>query len=97
MVVPPVNVTFADDGVAYDGVADHRAAAGQHRQQGGGQAGLSSAWSMSRASASDTSGVHSAGLRTTALPAASAGAIFCASLATGEFHGAIAPTTPIGS
>ena len=34
---------------------------------------------------------------TTALPAASAGASFCASLAMGEFHGVIAATTPIGS
>lgn len=28
---------------------------------------------------------------------ARAGAIFCASLATGEFQGLMAPTTPIGS
>ena len=39
----------------------------------------------------------SAGFTTTALPAASAGASFCASLAIGEFHGVIAATTPIGS
>jgi hypothetical protein len=44
-----------------------------------------------------TRGVHSAGLRTTALPAARAGAIFCASEAIGEFHGVIAATTPNGS
>ena len=42
-------------------------------------------------------GVISAGLNTTAQPAASAGASFCASLAMGEFHGVIAPTTPSGS
>jgi hypothetical protein len=41
--------------------------------------------------------VTSAGLTTTALPAASAGAIFCASLAIGEFHGVMAATTPMGS
>ena len=50
-----------------------------------------------RASSSDASGVTSAGFSTTALPAASAGASFCASLAIGEFHGVIAATTPIGS
>ena len=31
------------------------------------------------------------------MPAASAGASFCASLAIGEFHGVIAATTPSGS
>ncbi|MCY1294284.1 hypothetical protein D9M70_435760 [compost metagenome] len=53
--------------------------------------------SQMRASSSAISGVTSAGLTTTALPAANAGAIFCASLAIGEFHGVIAATTPIGS
>ncbi len=42
-------------------------------------------------------GVTSAGFSTTALPAASAGASFCASLAIGEFHGVIAAITPSGS
>ena len=42
-------------------------------------------------------GVISAGLNTTAQPAARAGASFCASLAIGEFHGVMAPTTPSGS
>jgi hypothetical protein len=41
--------------------------------------------------------VTSAGFTTTALPAASAGASFCASLAMGEFHGVMAATTPMGS
>src|SRR5262249_47593626 len=50
-----------------------------------------------RPSSSAASGVTSAGLTTTALPAASAGASFCASLAIGEFHGVIAAMTPIGS
>ncbi len=49
------------------------------------------------ASSSAINGVTSAGLTTTALPAASAGAIFCASLAIGEFHGVIAATTPMAS
>ncbi len=42
-------------------------------------------------------GVISAGLNTMAQPAANAGAIFCASLAMGEFQGVMAPTTPSGS
>jgi hypothetical protein len=42
-------------------------------------------------------GTSSAGLKTTQLPKASAGAIFHAGIAIGKFHGAIRPTTPIGS
>src|SRR4051812_28437219 len=42
-------------------------------------------------------GVHCAGLNTTVLPNASAGAIFHAGIAIGKFHGVIRPTTPIGS
>ncbi len=49
-----------------------------------------------RARSRVTHGAHTGGLLTTALPAASAGAIFCASDAIGEFHGVIAATTPIG-
>ena len=33
----------------------------------------------------------------TALPAASAGAIFQLAIVNGKFHGVITPTTPIGS
>ena len=42
-------------------------------------------------------GVHCAGLNTTVLPNASAGAIFHAGIAIGKFHGVISPTTPTGS
>ena len=42
-------------------------------------------------------GVSEAGLMTTQLPAASAGAIFQAAISIGKFHGMICPTTPIGS
>jgi hypothetical protein len=55
------------------------------------------ACSAMRASSMAMRGVISAGLITMAHPAASAGAIFCASLAIGEFQGVIAPTTPSGS
>ncbi|MNY23275.1 hypothetical protein D3C86_1569320 [compost metagenome] len=53
--------------------------------------------SQMRARARAASGVISAGLTTTALPAARAGASFCASEAIGEFHGVMAATTPMGS
>jgi len=42
------------------------------------------------------SGVVSAGLSTTVFPAASAGAIFQASISSGKFHGMIWPATPSG-
>ncbi len=42
-------------------------------------------------------GVCSAGLMTTQLPAARAGASFHAAMSSGKFHGMICPTTPSGS
>src|SRR5437588_7166647 len=42
------------------------------------------------------SGVVSAGFKTTVLPAASAGAIFHASINRGKFHGITWPATPRG-
>ncbi len=42
-------------------------------------------------------GVCSAGLSTTALPAARAGASFQTAIRIGKFHGMICPTTPSGS
>ncbi len=42
-------------------------------------------------------GVCSAGLRTTALPAARAGASFHTAIRIGKFQGMICPTTPSGS
>jgi hypothetical protein len=41
--------------------------------------------------------VNSAGLSTTVLPIASAGAIFQASISSGKFQGMIWPTTPTGT
>ncbi|MCY1563311.1 hypothetical protein D9M68_1008610 [compost metagenome] len=43
------------------------------------------------------SGVCSAGLSTTQLPAARAGASFQAAISSGKFQGMIWPTTPSGS
>ena len=51
----------------------------------------------SRRTASAVSDVNSAGLSTTVLPAASAGAIFQASISSGKFQGMIWPTTPTGA
>ena len=50
----------------------------------------------SRASSVADFGVSSAGLSTTVLPHASAGAIFQDSSISGKFHGEIAATTPAG-
>src|ERR1019366_1240132 len=46
------------------------------------------------ANASAVSGVYFAGLITTVLPAASAGATFHANISSGKFHGITWPTTP---
>ena len=50
-----------------------------------------------RSNSSAVSGVSSAGLSTTVLPAASAGASFHAAIVSGKFHGVISATTPSGS
>src|SRR5438270_12113947 len=55
------------------------------------------ALSASAASASALNGVSLAGLMTTVQPAASAGDTFRVIIVDGEFHGVIAPQTPIGS
>jgi hypothetical protein len=52
---------------------------------------------QSRARNTVVSGVCSAGLRTTVLPQASAGASFQAAIASGRFHGVISAHTPTGS
>ncbi len=53
--------------------------------------------SNSSASASVDADENSDGLTTMVLPAASAGAIFQTASSSGEFHGAMATTTPSGS
>ena len=58
--------------------------------------GGSSASRSTSQNSSAVSGVVSAGLSTTVLPAASAGAIFHASISSGKFHGMICPATPTG-
>src|SRR5215472_17173654 len=53
--------------------------------------------SASSASASAENGVCDAGLRTTAQPAAMAGAALRVIIASGKFHGVMQATTPMGS
>ena len=52
---------------------------------------------ISSATISRLAGVCSAGLITTQLPAAIAGASFQVAIRIGKFHGMICPTTPSGS
>ncbi len=52
---------------------------------------------MSSMNAMIDTGVCSAGLITTQLPAASAGASFHTAISSGKFQGMIWPTTPSGS
>ena len=56
----------------------------------------SSAWRSTSQKRSAVSGVVSAGLSTTVLPQASAGATFQASMRSGKFQGMIWPATPTG-
>ena len=58
--------------------------------------GGTSAWRHTSANSSAVSGVVSAGLSTTVLPHASAGAIFHESISSGKFHGTICAATPSG-
>ena len=55
-----------------------------------------SAWRQTSAKSSALSGVVLAGLSTTVLPAASAGAIFQASISSGKFQGMTWAATPSG-
>ena len=57
----------------------------------------SSAWRQTSAKRSAVSGVVEAGFSTTVFPAASAGAIFQASISSGKFQGITWPTTPSDS
>jgi hypothetical protein len=58
--------------------------------------GGTSAWRSTSQKSSAVSGVVCAGLSTTVLPAASAGAIFQASMSSGKFHGITWAATPSG-
>ena len=59
-------------------------------------AGREAAWRQTSANSIAVSGVVSAGLSTTVLPQASAGAIFHESMSSGKFQGMICAATPSG-
>ncbi|MNE76071.1 hypothetical protein D3C80_1722840 [compost metagenome] len=93
VLVPPVNDTRLISGCCVSASPSSEPLPGNTLTRPLGKPASSQICASCRAS----SGVISAGLITTALPAARAGATFCASLAIGEFHGVMAATTPIGS
>ena len=92
-LVPPVKATRLTSGWRTSASPSSAPLPGSTLRMPGGMP----AASPMRASSIAMRGVISAGLMTTGQPAASAGAIFCASLAMGEFQGVIAATTPMGS
>ena len=91
--VPPVKETLRMAGCVTSRSPTTPPAPGRTEKSPGGRP----AASTMRASSRQTSGLQEAGLSSTALPAASAGATFCASEAMGEFQGVIPATTPSGS
>ena len=93
VVVPPVNETFFTSGCFTIASPITEPLPGTMLTTPRG----TPASSQMRPSSRAASGVTSAGFTITALPAARAGASFCASLAIGEFQGVIAATTPSGS
>ncbi len=92
VVVSPVNATLATRGLWASGLPASTPKPWTMLRTPGG-----SASPMSLAHSMIVAGVCSAGLSTTALPAASAGASFQAAIRSGKFHGMICPTTPSGS
>ena len=88
-----MNETARTSGVVDERVADGAAGAQDHVEHALGHAGaLEDATRRRRA----VSGVSVAGLKTTVLPATSAGAIFQTGMATGKFQGVMQATTPSG-
>ena len=89
--VEPVNATLSTSGWATSARPVSPAPVTMLTTPGG----RSACWQIS-ANSSAVSGVVSAGLSTTVLPQASAGAIFHASISSGKFHGMTWPATPSG-
>jgi hypothetical protein len=92
VVVSPVNATLATRGLLASGLPASTPKPLTMLSTPGGSRSPSSS-----ANRRIVTGVCSAGLRTTQLPAASAGASFHAAISSGKFHGMICPTTPSGS
>ena len=91
--VEPVNATFATSGCSTSRAPAVEPGPATTLTTPSGIPASSAIFSNSSA----VSGVSSAGLRTTVLPAASAGAIFHDAMFSGKFHGVISATTPSGS
>ncbi len=89
--VEPVNATLSTPGCPTT-AAPVAPAPGRMLTTPGGR---SACWQISAKSIA-VSGVVSAGLSTTVLPAASAGATFHASMSSGKFQGMTCPATPSG-
>ena len=90
--VEPVNAILSTPSCSTSRLPDRTARRSTMLTTPGGR----SASAMISASTSAVSGVVSAGLSTTVLPQASAGAIFHAAISSGKFHGMICPATPSG-
>ena len=92
VVVSPVKATFATRSLLASGLpASTPKPLTMFSTPSGSRSPIS--WANSRIEA----GVCSAGLRTTQLPAAIAGASFQVAISSGKFHGMICATTPSGS
>ena len=91
--VEPVNVILSTAGWRTNAAPATEPGPGSTLNTPGGSPASSASWPMRTA----VSGVSAAGLSTTQLPAASAGAAFQPTMIIGKFHGMIAPTTPSGS
>jgi hypothetical protein len=89
----PVKVSICTSGCAAKRVPQLLTLAREDAQRFGGMPARYS----SSPSRSTVSGASVDGLRITALPAAIAGAVFCAACASGRLNAKIDATTPIGS
>ena len=83
---------LSDQGMGDESVADGRAGSREHLQTPGGNP---AAWASSP-SLRAVKGDRDAGLSTTQLPAANAGAAFQQPIGNGKFQGTMQATTPIG-
>jgi hypothetical protein len=89
--VEPVNATLSTPGLVIRAIPTSPGPGTMLTTPGG-----RSAWRQTSAKRSALRGVVDAGLRTTVLPAASAGASFHESISNGKFHGMIWAATPSG-
>src|ERR1700730_4393502 len=93
VVVSPVKEILATRGSAARAPPTEAPGPGRTETHPGGRP----ASTRSSPSIKAVSGVYDAGLSTTGLPQARAGAIFQVAISSGKFQGTISPTTPTGS